>query len=433
MNIAAHPVTPEEIMALLDAELPAERAKVVAGHMEECASCGSIAKTLRGSSQALAGWTIPAAPDRAQFEERLFATVSRVSAERSSERVARAGAFLRRHWIAVGVSALCVIWLVLRPMAKPEYMWSPRLAPTPSSPAIKEIPEASGNGFLNSKANTSTDGSLTDANGGLGGAVGGKDLNYAVDLARAEKSAPMASPQAQPPGPMIARTVSLWIVAKDFGSARPTLDAILARHHGYTASLTANTRQGSARSLQASLRIPANELSATIGELKALGQVQNELQGGEEVTQQHADLVARLKNSRETERRMQAILEQRAGKISDVLEVEQEIARVRGEIEQMEAEQQGLEHRVSFATIELSLAEEYKAQIDQSSPAIATRIHNSGVAGYRDAVENLVGVVLFCVEYGPSLLMWVAFLAPIAWIVRWRWMRASAVAHSVGA
>ena len=185
--------------------------------------------------------------------------------------------------------------------------------------------------------------------------------------------------------------------------------------------------------MQASLRIPANELAATIGELKSLGQVQSESQNGEEVTQQHADLVARLKNSRETERRLQAILENRTGKISDVLEVEQEIARVRGEIEQMEGEQQGLEHRVSFATIELSLAEEYKAQMNQTSPAISIRIHNATIAGYRDAIENLVGIVLFCAEYGPSLLIWVVFLAPIAWFVRRRWLRASAVVQAVGA
>jgi hypothetical protein len=144
-------------------------------------------------------------------------------------------------------------------------------------------------------------------------------------------------------------------------------------------------------------------------------------------------VVARLKNSRETERRLQAILENRTGKISDVLEVEQEIARVRGEIEQMEAEQQGLEHRVSFATVELNLAEEYKAQISQTSPAISTRIHNGAIAGYRDAVENLVGIVLFFAEYGPSLLIWIVFLAPIAWFVRRRWMHATAMTQSVGA
>jgi chromosome segregation ATPase len=165
-----------------------------------------------------------------------------------------------------------------------------------------------------------------------------------------------------------------------------------------------------------------------MSELKSLGHVQNETQGGEEVTQQHADLVARLENSRETERRLQAILEQRTGKISDVLTVEQEIARVRGEIEQMEAEQKSLNHRVDFASIELTLVEEYKAQITPTSPATSTRIHNSVVRGYRDALESLVGVVLFCAENGPTLLFWLVLVAPIVWLARRRWQRIAAAA-----
>ena len=226
---------------------------------------------------------------------------------------------------------------------------------------------------------------------------------------------------------MIARTVTLSIMVKDFGVSRTALDAILARHHGYAASLNASTQQNAARSLQASLRIPAGELIAVVAELKSLGHVENETQAGEEVTQQHADLVARLKNSRETEQRLQAILLQRTGKISDVLAVEQEIARVRGEIEQMEAEQKALEHRVDFASIELNLAEEYKAQIGLASPSIATRIHNATVAGYRSAVESVVGIIVFFTEFGPSAMIWLAFLAPLAWFVRRRWKLATSL------
>src|SRR5580704_16717292 len=213
--------------------------------------------------------------------------------------------------------------------------------------------------------------------------------------------------------PMIARTVTLSIVVKDFGFSRTALDAILARHHGYAASLNASTQQNAARSLQASLRIPAGELNAAVAELKSLGQVEKESQNGEEVTQQHADLVARLKNSRETEQRLQAILLQRTGKISDVLAVEQEIARVRGEIEQMEAEQKGLEHRVAFATVDLNLAEEYQAQINSPSSSTSTRFHNAVVTGYRDALETVIGIVLFFAHVTPSLLVWLALLLPV--------------------
>jgi len=218
---------------------------------------------------------------------------------------------------------------------------------------------------------------------------------------------------------MIARSVSLSIVVKDFAAARASLDSILVRHRGYAAQLTAATAENAPHSFQASLRIPAPELAATLAELKTLGRVENESQSGEEVTQQHTDLAARLQNSRETEERLRAILEQRTGKIEDVLQVEEEIARVRGEIEQMEAEQQALEHRVEFASVDLQLTEEYKAELNPPSASVSNRLHNAFVAGLRNAAETVLGLVLFLVESGPVLLIWLAILGlPIFVLVR---------------
>ena len=165
----------------------------------------------------------------------------------------------------------------------------------------------------------------------------------------------------------------------------------------------------------------ASSCAAALAELKSLGHVENENQTGEEVTQQHADLVARLRNSRETEQRLQAILVEHTGKISDVLQVEQEIARVRGQIEQMEAEQKNLEHRVDFATIDLKLSEEYKVKLDSAVPSFSTQFHNALVNGYRNVTDTLVGLVLFFAEYGPILVFWAMLLFVAAWLVWRRW------------
>ena len=219
--------------------------------------------------------------------------------------------------------------------------------------------------------------------------------------------------------PMIARTVSLSIVVKDFAASRSSLDGMLARHHGYSAQLNVSTPENAARSLQASLRIPAPELASAVADLKTFGRVENESQSGEEVTQQHTDLVARLKNSRETEQRFRAILQQRTGKVSEVLQVEEGIARVRGDIERMEAEQKDLEHRVDFATVELQLTEEYKAQLNPPAASVSTRIHNAFVAGYHNASETVLGIVIFFAENGPTLLIWFVILVlPV--ILIWR-------------
>jgi hypothetical protein len=66
----------------------------------------------------------------------------------------------------------------------------------------------------------------------------------------------------------------------------------------------------------------------------------------------------------------------------------------------MEAEQQTLERRVNFATIELKLAEEYEAQLSSPVPSAGMQLRNAIVNGFRSAAERLLGIVLFFAESG---------------------------------
>jgi hypothetical protein len=153
---------------------------------------------------------------------------------------------------------------------------------------------------------------------------------------------------------------------------------------------------------------PPSELAESLVGRKSLGTVRSESQKGEKVTQQHSDLLARLKNSRETEQRLQSILQERTGKTSDLLELEQEISHVPGEIERLEAEQKALEHRVDFATVDLRIGEEYRAQL--AAPSLANRFLKAMVTGFQDAADTIVASLLFGISYGPTMLLWLAIL-----------------------
>src|SRR5216110_2462814 len=100
-----------------------------------------------------------------------------------------------------------------------------------------------------------------------------------------------------------------------------------------------------------------------------------------------------------------------AGRLRKSSKWKKESARVRGEIEQREAQQQTLEHRVNFATIELKLAEEYQAQLSTPSPSVRSQLRNAGVNGFRSAFQSLLRLVLFLAESGPTLLLWLMILS----------------------
>jgi len=167
---------------------------------------------------------------------------------------------------------------------------------------------------------------------------------------------------------------------------------------------------GAARTLEATLRVPADQLEAAITELKSLGRVESESQSGEEVTAQYVDLEARLTNARNTEQRLTDLLRQRTGKLSDVLAVEKSIDEVRGSIERMEAEKKNLGNRVNFANLIVRVAEDYRAEMQVVPASLLSRFQNATVEGYRSMVEGVIGVLLILLTYGPSLLLWAALL-----------------------
>ena len=430
MNTLEHAIAPEDVMAFVEGELSAADARMVREHLEHCAECALLADQLRETSEMLERWEVPAVPR----------AVEEVVASKADgmngwpKRIFGIGK-IWPSWKVVGfgcgavIAAMLMISILTRSRtsppnyetsnpnydaSRPNYqMMAPLPSQVPSPQTAREYAKSEDkfHSLEERKRQAAMSESLV-ANGaladrvapmaGVAGMRGAMAQNDARDLR----------------APMIARTASLTIVVKNVESARTAMDAIVARHHGYPARLNVNAPETGGRSVTGSLKIPAEEMSAAIGELRALGRVVNEAQFGEDVGQQHEDLVARLKTARETEERFQAILQQRTGKISDVLEVEENIARVRGDIEAMEAEQRAMEHRVDFASIDVQLMEVYKAKLE-TPDSVGARLHNAFVAGYRNAAETVLGLVLFVEEYGPALLIWAVILgAPIVWI--WR-------------
>jgi hypothetical protein len=417
MNTAAvHPFAPEEVMAFFDGELPAAEAKALAAHLDGCSECASLAGQFRGLSQSLSQWNVPPVPLKLEEAVNDFAAqADSKSKAYKPAKLIRAGIWNWRLWAIGGAGAVAGVLLLLG-IGLSAVFYEDRAASHPmASVMMAQRTEANSEsyavaGSLKSQMHNSQESARPGAVAGIASDGG---------------LASVANPPALPT-PMIARTASLTITVKDIATARSLLDAMLAKHQGYSAQLTVESTANAPRVLQASLRIPVQRLSAAIADFKTLGRVERESQSGEDVSQQHIDLAERLKTARDTEERFRGILRQRTGTVADVLEVEEGIARVRGEIESMEAEQTALEHRVDFATIDLQLAEEYKAEILSPTASFGPRMRHAFVEGFRNASETVVGIVLFLIEYGLSILIWVAIIPlPISFFwLRYRKARA---------
>lgn len=377
MRNEIHPVEQEEVMAYLDGEVPTGRGARIAAHLEQCAECRALAVELRGLSAQMMSWSVETAP--AHLIDNVRSETGKAGpTETKMEDPDPVLAFLKRalnsRWTWAAACAFVVVLIVLKAsLPKNDFM----ILPSASREALYlKMPQS------------------TAAGGGAGG--------------EAETV----------PGPLIARTASLKILVKDFAAARTGMDRILYEHGGYAASMNVESPSGAAQSLAAELRVPSPQCDAALAELRSLGRVEQEQQGGEEVTSQVVDIDARLKNARETEARLDEILRTRTGKIGDVLDVEKEMATFRGEIEQMEAEKKQLQHRIAFAAISLELHEQFQASLELAPGSPLREVRNALVDGYHSAVDGFLGVCVFFLNVGPSLILWGAILF---WPARWAW------------
>ena len=422
MTSSTHPFEQEEVMAYLDGELSANHGASVAAHLRECAECAALAEQMRDVSVRLSDWSVEPAPGS------LTKSLEAARAERAVAKVRKPRGFtrwltekfppLRNRW-ALGMASVAAVGLLLLFLARPNFLRAPDASRIASEKlrsqyeevlARKEASEMASNLETNAPAPPAIPGSR------------GSSPKFSSSSADGQST-------PEPTAPMIARTASLSLTVKDFAPLEAGVKTIAQRHNGYIASLNSASPQDAARTLSATLRIPSAQLESAIGELKQLGRVEQESQSGEEVTKEFTDRAARMKNARATEERLLDVLRNHTGQVKDILATEQEIARVRGDIEQMEADQRALQTRVDFATIDLSVQEEYKASLQGAPTATATRLHNAAVDGYSAAIDSVIGVGIWALQALPTILVWaIALFAPARWI--WKRMRRTAVSQS---
>ena len=414
---STHPFEQEEVMAYLDGEVAADRASEIAQHMQKCAECQALASTFRDLSRDLSAWEIEPSP--AHPTERVNEWIATASAQTPQpkpgtlemtplQRLYQLTFSWKQGRVGWALSGALATILLLVTISRLNPMRTPKAAMFAKSQSLVTL---------------SNPGTAADSNGLFHGLGDRAKTSFSVD------GQPISDQQGKvysnqippnPSSPMIARTASLSLVVKNFTGIEAAVKAVVSRHSGYIGELNTATPPDAAKTFSATLRVPSGQLEPALAELKQLGRVDQASQSGEEVTKQYVDLAARLKNSRATEERLLGVLRNNTGKVKDVLEVENEIARVRGEIEEMEADQRALQTRIDFATITLSVTEEYKASLNAASSSIGTRLHNAFVAGYHGVEDNVIGVLAWLLESGPTLLLWAALLFFPA---RWAWRR----------
>ena len=383
---AVHTLPPEDVMAYLDGELNGDEARDIQAHLASCPECQRLSAELREGSMQLREWSVEDA--RLTF----VAPAPRQNPPRRDWFGPRVWTYLTRRPLiagAVAVVAVAIVGAITIQSARKS-----SIVTVASSSAERLGGSLVPRGFALSQQ-----------------AQQGQQGQNGMDRQSVAEPAQI--------GPRIVRTARLRIVATDFNAVRPAIDRILQSSAGFVGSLTASDRPGATRSIHGDLRIPSGRFEAALAALRGLGRVTEDSQNAEDVTSTVVDLDVRISNARATEKRLSDVLQNRTGRLSDVLEVEREIMRVRTEIEQMESQRKQLDGRIEYATITLEVDEEQRASVNLGPIPIPTRLRQAVADGVESAAMSVLAVTISILRGGPVLLLWLAVLGlPAWWLLR---------------
>jgi len=193
------------------------------------------------------------------------------------------------------------------------------------------------------------------------------------------------------PASDVIYTAQLTVRASSVSSAAAKAAQIAESAGGYVSNETtsANPDHPSEATASVQLKIPVGVYQATLGQLAGgLGTQLSLQQQAQDVTEQVADVDSQVTSDQAAIVQLRALLV-RAGSVSDLLSVQDQINAEESGLESMQAQQRALDHEVTYATLTLTiLGPQAKALVHHSKtpPSLASGL-SAGWRAFRIAVS----------------------------------------------
>ena len=224
-------------------------------------------------------------------------------------------------------------------------------------------------------------------------------------------------PRITPPdevASMIIRTASASIEVDSLEPAVALVRQLAARVGGYVAGTDISAGKNQLRSARIEVKVPAQRFDESLSGLSPIGKLENVSVNAQDVGEDFVDVTARMENARRLERRLIDLLATRTGKLKDVLDVEQSLARVREEIERYEGRLRYLKAHTATSTLSI--------YVHEPVPVVGTA--GSSVLGeaFRQAWRNFVSLIAVTVQ-SLGVILPLGALALVVWAFVRQWRR----------
>jgi hypothetical protein len=243
--------------------------------------------------------------------------------------------------------------------------------------------------------------------GELGGS--GKDLEFAA----------MSAVESPAISRKIIYDCQIDLVVEDVDAVARKVADLVQQAGGYIAEQSMTGSPGTPRSMRWKIRVPTDRFESFVESIVAAGELERNTRTSQDVTEQYYDIQARIKTKRVEEETLLKILQERSGKLEDVLKVEVELSRVRGEIEQLEGRIRLLENLSALATVTLNVRERLKYE---PTPPVAADFPTQIARTWEDSVRSLVELGRKVILWAVSWSIWLPILG-VAILTAWLLLR----------
>lgn len=214
-------------------------------------------------------------------------------------------------------------------------------------------------------------------------------------------------------------TAQVDVVVEDMTIAQQRLSTLIEgvqKVGGYVAHQEVQGTAGAQRRGTWTVRAPLYEFDRLMADLEQLGDLQRSSRDAQDVTEAYTDLEARLRNKQSSEQRLLSHLE-KTGELKDTLEVERELSRVRGEVEQLQGQLNLLKNKTDLATIIITLQERlgYTPATTPNFTTQASRTFDGSWQAFRAFLRFLALLLVATVP-------WLCVAVPILGAI-WFWKR----------
>ncbi len=220
---------------------------------------------------------------------------------------------------------------------------------------------------------------------------------------------PAPGPVAVPAERKVIRNGSLTLDVRGLDEALSAIRSATEKAGGYVTNESQGKDEYGARQGSITCRVPTASLDKTLAGFQSLGRVEGVNVTAEDITEQYFNLEMRLRNQRDLETRFRALLDKPGNKVADLLEIEREMARVRGEIDELEGRKRFWDSQVSLSTLTIQLHEPRPAIVGEGGGILGTLKSAFSRLG-ENLVETIAWLIASLGVIVPAVLaLWIAW------------------------